>query len=301
LNVGDESLLYLPIVIGAAIRFGFGPACVGAIFSFCCWDYFFDVPYYALTISNAHDFISLVIYLVVAVTVALLASRAKIRSREAESRSRQAAVLKERNRLARDLHDTLSHKFTGIKFLLEAASRIDSPEQSSSCVSQAMTLAIEGAQEARRSVLALRPAALEEAGNLVDAIRAMATRQTLETKVLIETRVVGNTEQLSANVEEHLLRITQEALTNALRHSGAQRVSILIQFQTNSVSLTVEDNGIGFDSNRIRQGFGLTSMRERAELLSAMFKITSEANMGTVIRVVTPIIQGDHTYVASET
>ena len=96
LDAGDESLLYLPVVIVCAFKFGFGPAVAASIFSFGCWDYFFDVPYYALTISNAHDCISLAMYLVVAVTTAHLAARAKARRQVSEARESAALPGKQR-------------------------------------------------------------------------------------------------------------------------------------------------------------------------------------------------------------
>jgi signal transduction histidine kinase len=282
LDRGSESLLYLPVVIACALRFGFGPAVLASLFSFCCWDYFFDPPYYRLTISSVHDCISLIIYLAVAVTTAHLAARAK-------EQARRSAVLDERNRLARDVHDTLSHAFTGIKFLLEAANRIDSPEQTANCIIQARNLAIEGAQEARRSVLALRPAALEEAGNLIDALRKLAEQKNSDGGILITVALHGEQQTISAVIEENLLRICQEAITNALKHSLASRINVNVTFNPVSILVGIEDNGRGFEIASAQSGFGLTSMRERAELIGGKITMASPARGGTKISVRVPL------------
>lgn len=282
LNAGNESLLYLPVVIGCALRFGFGPAVLASVFSFCCWDYFFDIPYYLLTISNARDFITLVIYLAVAVTTAHLAARAK-------EQARRNAILDERNRLARDVHDTLSQAFTGIKFLLEAANRIDSPEQTAHCIVQARNLAIEGAQEARRSVFALRPAALEKAGNLADALRRIAEQNNNDPSAKIVVSVHGQSASIPEGVEENLLRICQEAITNALKYAQASQIGISLTFSAASLQVDIEDNGRGFEVKSAPAGFGLVSMRERAQLMAGYLLINSAVGKGTKVTVTVPL------------
>jgi signal transduction histidine kinase len=213
----------------------------------------------------------------------------QLMAEEAKEQARQTAILDERNRLARDVHDTLSRAFTGIKFLLEAANRIDSPEQTANCICQARNLAIEGAQEARRSVMALRPAALEVAGNLVDALRKLGEQKSGTSDVIIDVSIIGEQQHMSAAVEDNSLRICQEAITNSQKHSGASKVTVEVSFSPQSLHLKIEDNGRGFDRNKVSGGFGLTSMSERAALIGGEIAVHSAKSKGTKIVVRVPL------------
>jgi signal transduction histidine kinase len=210
-------------------------------------------------------------------------------TRESEEQARQTAVVEERNRLARDVHDALSHTFTGIKFLLEAADKVGPTPEALECIAEARKLAVEGAQEARRSVLALRPVPLEEAGDLTAAIRNLALRQTAALDIEIE--VHGEPFPLAPLLEEDLLRTCQEALANALRHADAALVTISLSFEPEMVTLAVKDDGVGFDPSAVPpgMGFGLTSMRQRSSRLHADFKISSRIGEGTEITIRAPV------------
>lgn len=461
---GEASLLYMPVVIACAVRFGFGPAVMGALLSFICWDYFFIPPRFAVLINSPRDWISLVVFLVAAITTAHLASRGKEQGNKAEARereskilyeasqvinseietdrlllvlaeqivricsasrclvlsrthmdaglsivasasdvpvdplgehqikeiadavlaknytidakssarpvsqiidelglrllriddaehdiglyiplhlrghsvgllhvgahtggryftsqeerviltlanhaaiviarqdqtesakdkARQAAVFEERNRLAEEVHDTLSHAFTGIKFLLEAADRVGPSPASLECVAQARVLAIEGAQEARRSVWALRPTALEEAGDLASAIRKLAMQQGLRSTVKVEVIVDGAQFPIKPTVEENLFRICQEALTNAVRHANSTKIRVELDFKPNLLTLAVRDNGSGIDQIAAthHRGFGMTSMSDRTARIGGTIIIDSQLNEGTEITVSIPV------------
>ena len=463
LQWGETALLYLPLIIGCSIRFGFGPAVIAAFLSFGCCDYFFLQPYYTLFNGNTpHNWLSLSVFLFAAIATARLASRirdearaaearerettmlyeasqaisteldaerllptlaaevvritgasecavlmylpdehsltmagyaaedgtpwaggrpvesigravleynrtigfdvgpsewpAQVRSlgltlpsdpepsagvyvplhvqssamgvlfvhyahdglpfteqgerlirtlaihaavviarqrlrEEAEGQARQNAIVEERSRLTRDVHDALSHTFTGIKFLLEAADKVGPTPAALECIAEARQLAVEGAQEARRSVLALRPAQLEEAGDLAAAIRNLARRQSSASAVEIEVVIGGEPYPLSNDVEENLLRTCQEALTNVLRHSDASLVTISLTFGPNDLVLNIKDDGAGFDPDAVPPGtgFGLTSMRQRSVRLRGEFQLTSRIGEGTEIQLRTPI------------
>ena len=221
---------------------------------------------------------------------AVVIARQRLRE-EAEEQTTQNAIAEERNRLTRDVHDALSHTFTGIKFLLEAADKVGPTPEAIECIAEARKLAVEGAQEARRSVLALRPAQLEEAGDLVAAIRTLARRQSAAGAIEIDVEVDGEPFALADDVEEHLLRTCQEALANVLKHADATQVTITLAFSPGEVAMTVRDDGVGFDPETVPpgMGFGLTSMRQRATRVGGEFTLASRIGEGTEIQLKTAV------------
>src|ERR1700741_2217059 len=165
--------------------------------------------------------------------------------------SRQAAVLAERSRVVRDVHDTLAHAFTGVIVQLEAADDAASRglgTEAGAHVARAEAMARGGLHEGRGSVMALRPQVLE-GNDLSTALREMVTRMTDETSVVSEFAQTGLRRPLPPAWEEHLLRIGQEALTNAIRHGHAQRIVMELDFSDDAVLLRLADNGRGFDAS----------------------------------------------------
>jgi len=209
----------------------------------------------------------------------------------AKLQARQTAVLDERNRLAEEVHDTLSHSFTGIKFLLEAATRIEAGPAATECVMQARDLAIEGAKQARRSVWALRPVRLEETGDLASAIREMAQRDTSMSGLNIDVQIQGTPAPLGDAAEENLLRICQEAITNVLRHARAINAEISLCYESQGVVLSIKDDGIGIPEEAAgnTDGFGMTSMKARAGRIGGTLSIGSRHPQGTEITISMPI------------
>ncbi len=205
---------------------------------------------------------------------------------------RQAAVLEERNRLAREIHDTLAQGFTGIVLQLEAAEAAleDAPEDARLRVDRAKALARESLAEARRSVRALRPRVLE-AGDLVAALRALAERLTVASGVAIQFSLRGTPTPLVPDVADNLLRIAQEALANALSHARPSLVQVDLAFTQGAVALSIGDDGLGFDLPAAlakADGLGLTTMRERAERIGAAFELETRAGHGAQVRVEVP-------------
>lgn len=219
---------------------------------------------------------------------AVVIARQRLRE-ESETQARQIAIVEERDRLTRDVHDALSHTFTGIKFLLEAADKVGPTPEAIECIAEARKLAVEGAQEARRSVLALRPAPLVEAGDLAAAIRTLVRRHS--SAVEIDFEVMGDPYPLPGDVEENLLRVSQEALANVLRHADAEQVTITLDFAPGAVTLSIKDDGAGFDPEGVPRGtgFGLTSMRQRATRLKGELTVSSTIGEGTEISIRTPV------------
>ena len=199
--------------------------------------------------------------------------------------ARDAAILGERNRIARDIHDTLAQGFTGVVVNLEAASRTlkkDNVALAEEHIEHARGLAQSCLDEARLSVRALRPDALRNADFVqalheqVDRMKASGTQAHFS--VLGERRVVPR------EMEAELLRIAQEGITNVLKHARAQAVEVCLAFDADGVTLTVRDDGVGFDPDAHHDGFGLLGMRERAERIGARLLVTSAAGCGTKLQ-----------------
>jgi signal transduction histidine kinase len=204
--------------------------------------------------------------------------------------TRELAILEERNRMAREIHDTLAQGFTGIVLQLEAAEQglNEAPESVPTHIDRARTLARESLNEARRSVWALRPEALEKR-DLPSAIRREVERLASEGRVGARFVVSGKQARLEEAIEDTLLRITQEALTNVRRHSQASSTEVQLVFEEETVHLSIADNGVGFDTSSAREGsFGLIGMNERAQACGGTVRVTSKPGNGTRIEVNVP-------------
>jgi len=209
---------------------------------------------------------------------------------EISEQERQAAILKERTRMARDIHDTLAQGFTGVILQMDAAVealRDEEPEGAAKHIHQARELARESLGEARRSVHALRPQALEKA-TFTDALRALIENMTTGTSLRTSFRLEGEPHELGPVVEDNLLRIGQEALTNALKHARATEFEAQLSFGGDAVRLELRDNGNGFVVDRVNGGgFGLIGMKERAQQIGATLTISSPPGAGTKIVAIT--------------
>jgi nitrate/nitrite-specific signal transduction histidine kinase len=205
---------------------------------------------------------------------------------ELAEQRRHAVILEERTRMARDIHDTLAQGFTGVIVQLDTAVealRDEEPEATANHIGRARELALESLIEARRSVHALRPQALER-GELADALKAIITNTTAGTSLHSDFQLNGEPRKLEPTVEENLLHIGQEALTNALKHAGATRFQARLSFSSNAVRLELRDNGKGFLVDIINGGgFGLIGMKERAQQIGATLAVTSKPGQGTTI------------------
>ena len=204
---------------------------------------------------------------------------------------REAAILKERTRMARDIHDTLAQGFTGVIVQMEAAEEAlleEDSEHAIGHVHRARELARESLREARRSVHALRPQALEKAP-FADALEAIIKNTAAGTALRTEFRITGKPRELAPLVEENLLHIGQEALTNSLKHAHATKFQAQLSFNPDAVYLELQDNGDGFNvGNSNGGGFGLIGMKERAEQIGATVEVSSKPGAGTSIVAVSP-------------
>jgi nitrate/nitrite-specific signal transduction histidine kinase len=209
--------------------------------------------------------------------------------------TRQIAVMEERNRMAREIHDTLAQGFSGIILQLEAAEQALSEDTSEAerHLNQARSLARKSLAEARRSVWNLRPQALEQLP-LVEAIKQELDKFSQSVEVNARFNISGVKRDLPPELEAGLLRICQESLTNVRKHAKATEVEINLKFDESEVELSVSDDGVGFrprassSGEKKRGTFGLISMRERARGLGGTFEVQSRRGKGTLVKVVIP-------------
>jgi signal transduction histidine kinase len=204
--------------------------------------------------------------------------------------ARAAAILAERNRIARDIHDTLAQGFTGVVVNLEAASRTlrkQNVDVALEHIEHARGLAQTCLAEARLSVRALRPGPLQQA-DLVQALQAQVRRMEASGAHATLT-TLGERIPLPREAEGELLRIAQECITNVLKHARAQRVEVTLAFGPEAVSLCVADDGVGFDPDAHHEGFGLIGMHERAARIGARLVASSTAGGGSRVQTLLPL------------
>jgi ligand-binding sensor domain-containing protein/signal transduction histidine kinase len=214
------------------------------------------------------------------------------RSRVRRISSQFGAVLAERNRIAREIHDNLAQDILGISVQLELVARLlpAAAESAKPHLDRARILVRNSMAEARRYVWDLRSQDLEHK-DLPTALNDTARRLTRDTEVQAMVQVTGTFRPVPAAIENNLLRIAQEAINNAVKHAGAQRIMIDLHFEADALQLRVQDDGRGFDSAaENRDGhFGLVGMRERAREIEGELKIQSEPESGTRVIVNVPL------------
>jgi len=229
-------------------------------------------------------------------TIGSLVSLAIERTRLAEREARLAAV-EERNRLARDLHDTLAQSLAAIALQLESAHAIaerGDTDRAVATIERSLRLTRAALDDARRSVLELRAPPLDGRG-LLAAIRSAAGELRDSEGRPLEVAVHGHEESdaLPAAVETGLFNIAREALTNVARHAGTRAGSVVLERHDNRVELRVTDEGAGFELASVpTDRFGLVGMSERARLLGGSLAVSSERGRGTTIVVEVPLHTG---------
>lgn len=198
---------------------------------------------------------------------------------------REAGILAERQRLAREIHDTLAQDFTSIVMHLNAAKL--NATGSIQHINQAEQTAREGLNEARHLVWALQP----ERASLSQSIETLASRWSAENSIRVNISLMGSPKVLLPEKEAALFRVAQEALTNIKKHAHAHQVDITLTYMTDLIALDILDDGIGFDPAKIQptieSGFGLKAMRERLEELGGT--LTIEAGNGTALAASLPM------------
>ncbi len=202
--------------------------------------------------------------------------------------SREAAVIAERNRMARDIHDTLAQGFTGVIMQLEAvkgAIAQNDLAEAKERVERAGDLARVGLGEARRSVLALRPRSLQDT-SLCLALDDLLKRMTNGSGLQAEFHLEGDEPAMPAEWEEGLLRIAQESLTNTIKHAKARNFRATLIMGAKEIQFRLVDDGSGFDLYAEHEGFGLMGMKERVDQMGGQFVLRSMPGQGTEIQII---------------
>ncbi|QFY09384.1 sensor histidine kinase [Nonomuraea phyllanthi] len=204
--------------------------------------------------------------------------------------SRQAGALAERERLAREIHDTLAQGFTSVLLLLEAAKAgtCERDQAARGHLDQARRTAVDNLAEARALVAALPPPQLFDA-SLPDALGGLIERFEAETAIEAAFMVTGTPRRLTPNEEVVLLRVTQEALANVRKHaSGAGRLEGVLAYGSGGVTLRISDDGQGFDPGDAGTGFGIGGMRERVTEVGGSLSVGRARPSGTLVQVELP-------------
>jgi signal transduction histidine kinase len=204
-----------------------------------------------------------------------------------------SAVMEERSRLAREIHDTLVQEFAGILLHLEAVEGSDNAEwrSSSECLARARELAKSGLEDARRMLLNLRPRSLE-GSTLPDALRQLAEDFSCDCTITCTFCHAGHMRGLPVVIQDELFRVAQEALSNVRKHSRATSASLSLGHGPAVIVLKIKDNGQGFTMIKHQaagHGYGLTTMRERAQRLGGKIEIETRPGTGTEVRITVPL------------
>lgn len=214
-------------------------------------------------------------------------------TRVIQQKIQREVLMEERSRIARDLHDTLEQQLAliGVQIDSSLARLAESPDLVRKSLELALAVVRHTHEEARRSVWDLRSVALEQ-GGLGVALRQLAADDNA-TQRKVEFTTTGQTRRLPALVETNLMRIAQEAVTNAIKHSDGSHVEVNLDYGQREITLRVRDNGRGFDPEKVMPAssgrFGLMGMRERAEKMNAVFSLSSQPGQATEIKVVVPL------------
>ena len=211
------------------------------------------------------------------------------------TQAREAGAGDERQRMAREIHDTLAQGLTGIITQLEAAQQTGHETERDRRIGNATRLARDSLAEARRSVQALRPQALEDA-RFPDALAQEVARWSATSGVSAEVKTTGDAAAMHPEVEVTLLRVAQEALANVARHAQATHAWVTLSYMGDVVTLDVRDDGSGFaepagpGQSASGGGFGLIAMRQRVNRLAGQLEIESEPGAGTAVSASLPAI-----------
>jgi NarL family two-component system sensor histidine kinase LiaS len=202
---------------------------------------------------------------------------------------RELVVVQERNRLARELHDSAKQQAFAVAAQISAARTLlkRDPQAAEIHIEEAERLTFQLRQELTSLIQELRPAALESKG-LASALREYAADWSRQNGVLLEVRIQGE-RSIPLELEQAAFRIVQEALANIARHSGAESAEMELIYTEHAIACTVSDDGSGFDPDTARSGFGLRSMQERANALGSTLTVDSIMGKGTRISLLVPL------------
>jgi signal transduction histidine kinase len=245
------------------------------------------------------NLIQTVIFLAVGFSISYLISRLRQQQNSLESANSKLthyattlehlATSQERNRLARELHDTLAHTLSGLSVQLETVKAywdVD-PKTARSTLENSLAATHSGLEETRRAIRALRATPLEDMG-LSLAIKTMAEDATTRTNITLDLAITDRLPTLSPDVEQCIYRVAQEAVTNVVVHAKVKELTLKLELIEGKVTLIVHDDGVGFDAEKSANTsrFGLMGIRERAHMIGGELTVISKPDKGTTIKLV---------------
>jgi signal transduction histidine kinase len=243
------------------------------------------------TLSRLLGILALLILLLLAAAAWVVGLNRQVRwqTQVIEQKNKREGVLRERDRIAREFHDTLEQEIAAISIQLDAVdAQFNSPQIARQLLALARNMARHSLAEARRSVRDLRSHLLEH-NDLPAALREMAAPFAASSGVEIAVQYSGPHQKLSALTEHHLLRVAQEAIANALKHGRAKKVVVALNYADGPLQLSIRDDGVGFDpdvAGSVNGGhFGLLDMRERTEKIGGQFVLCSRPGHGTEVLI----------------
>ncbi len=229
--------------------------------------------------------------IVLADWAAIAIANARSVARDRLRRTMEASE-RERKFWARELHDETLQGLAALRVLLGSAFRVGTPEAMSRAINQATDELGGEIDKLRALITELRPAALDELG-LMPAIEALTERSAatagLDVQAEFTLPEAWGRERLDPELESTIYRLVQEALTNVVKHARAERVDLQVSTNGDAVTVTVRDDGIGFEPATTSEGFGLVGMRERLELIGGRLEISSAPGQGTEVRAELPV------------
>ncbi|HEU0000862.1 MAG TPA: DUF4118 domain-containing protein [Ktedonobacteraceae bacterium] len=299
------AFVYLLLVLALASTRGLYAAILTSLLAFLCFDFFFFPPPYTFLVTKAEDLFTLVVFLTTAIITGQLALALRRRAEQASSRERELRLLyeqaqelvslQERQRLARELHDSVSQILYGIglgahtareSLLLEG-----DPEQAVESIDYVLTLAEAGLAEMRALIFELRPESLESEGLVAALTRQVVVLRTRH-KLTVEAEL-GEEPHLPVEMKYVLYRVAQEALHNIVKHARASTVTLRLTTGANGIILEVCDNGTGFNPAGPFPGhLGLLSMHERVTKVGGSLAVKSVPEQGTRVEALLPVVPG---------
>jgi signal transduction histidine kinase len=238
------------------------------------------------------------VFLAVGFSISFLINRLRRQQESLESANKQLthyastlehlATIQERNRLAREMHDTLAHTLSGLSVQMETIKaywEVD-PAAARSLLDKSLTSAHSGLEETRRALKALRASPLDDLG-LSGAVSALAKDMAARANLTLDLSVADKLPPLSPDIEQSIYRVAQEAITNVVNHARAKNILVKLELNDGKIKLTVQDDGIGFnpEKNGKPGHFGLTGIKERAKLIGGELNILSQPGNGTTIQL----------------
>lgn len=297
------AFVYLLLVLALASTRGLYAAILTSLLAFLCFDFFFFPPPHTFLVVKADDLLTLVVFLATAIITGQLASALRQRAEQARSRERELRLLyeqaqelvslQERQRLARELHDSVAQALYAIGLGAHTAREAiaSDSEQALASIDYVLALAEAGLAEMRALIFELRPESLEIEGLVAALTKQVAVLRT-RYKLNVEADL-GEEPDLSMEMKHALYRIAQEALHNIVKHARASTVVLRLARQANEIVLEVRDNGKSFDPAGLFPGhLGLRSMHERVSKMGGTLTIESVPEQGTCVDVRMPIVLG---------